>query len=86
MIGWLKLAIIFGALIATGSLLWISVAPQMRSVSWYVANPTELAADFAWCREHPGGGVLHLVGPDCNTVVAAKMRADTAAFLAAMPK
>jgi len=50
MIGWLKLAIIFGALVVTGTLLWISAAPQMRSVSWYLAHPTEWAADYAWCR------------------------------------
>ena len=86
MIGWLKLAIIFGGLVATGALLWISFVPQMRSVSWYLANPVERAADFAWCQEHPGGGVLHLIGPDCDTVASAKWRADADAFLAAVPK
>jgi hypothetical protein len=86
MIGWLKPAIIFSALVAAGALLWISVAPQMRSVSWYLAHPTERAADYAWCQEHPGGGVQHLIGPDCETVVSAKVHADADAFLAAVPK
>jgi hypothetical protein len=86
MIGWVRLAIIFGVLVVTGMLLWISVAPQMRSVSWYLANPAELAADYAWCQEHPGGGVFRLIGPDCVTVDDAKEHADADAFLAAVPK
>jgi hypothetical protein len=86
MIGWLKLVIISGAIVIAGVVLWIGLAPQMRSVSWYLANPTERDADYTWCQEHPGGGVLHLMGPDCPTVETAKIRADAAAFLAAMPK
>jgi hypothetical protein len=86
MIGWFKLAIVLGGLVVAGLVLWINVAPQTRSVSWYLAHPTERTADYAWCQEHPGGGVLHVLGPDCETVADAKLHADADAFLAAMPK
>ena len=84
MIGWLKLIIISGALVVAGVVLWVSIMPmtqEVRSVSWYLANPAQRSADYAWCQEHPSVGTTPSKGPNCETVTRAKMVADANGFL-----
>ena len=88
MIGWLKLVVISGAVVASGVVLWISimsVTGEKRSVSWYLANPDQRSADYAWCRDHPDGAGSYWSHPgiSCEAAIQAKLKSDADAFLRA---